>query len=185
MKTLLLFVFTLFINFGLLLNSNAQSNKSFEEKPESYVSFDLEKIGFELMNLETFGKLKIGQHISIVLENLGTPETKSEKKYWEADGEHHTNWNYTSKGLKIGFIGDDEQNLVVDRITITAPCKLFSARGIQIGDSEEKIRKAYPIAIANNQKINNWIIAGTTHGGLMFEIENDKVKTMFLGVKVE
>lgn len=59
-------------------------------------------------------------------------------------------------------------------------------RNIGIGATLSEVKQAYSKALEGKTLYNNWLIAGTDYGGLMFEFGLDnKVKSIFLGAKVE
>jgi hypothetical protein len=60
---------------------------------------DYSKIGFDIMNNEAVGFLKIGLASSEVLAGLGEPADKSPIRIWGADGLEHQTWRYPPRGL--------------------------------------------------------------------------------------
>ncbi|MFY9309011.1 MAG: hypothetical protein WAQ28_08170 [Bacteroidia bacterium] len=144
-------------------------------------SFDV--IGSELLQNETFGNIKIGLTAAQTQEALGKPEKKGEKAEWEADGETHQKWNY--KGIELDMIGKEQQTIA--SISITAPSTLKTSKNIGIGSPKAEVETAYAGMIdksATDEGSEN-IIAGTMYGGIIFQIENGKVKEIFAGAAAE
>jgi len=159
--------------------------------PEDYMNSDIEKIGWELMDTEKFGKIKLGLDSVSVVEILGQPDSATTVNYWGADGGYHNEWIYNTIGLTIGFnrIPDHPDSKfherLTDRMTMTAPSIYFTNRRIQIGSPKIEVISNYRTAIADTIGYNNHLVAGTVYGGLIFQFEQDTVVSIFLGAAAE
>ncbi|MCE9540176.1 MAG: hypothetical protein K8R85_13315, partial [Bacteroidetes bacterium] len=142
-----------------------------------------DEIGFELLKSESIGELKIGLNTLKTKELIGEPVERSKAEKWEADGEIHQNWLYTKDGITLEMIGEGEQ--LINSISIIAPCKFKTKKQIGIGSSKEDVLKAYNIAIDGSSGESDNIIVGTVYGGLMFNFENEKVTSVFIGSSAE
>ncbi|OQB16018.1 MAG: hypothetical protein BWY15_00145 [Firmicutes bacterium ADurb.Bin193] len=147
---------------------------------------DYSEIGFELMNSESIGALKIGLSDNDVIKALGEPEEKSEMEIWGADGENHQTWNYKSKGIQLDMIGD-LKNQVINSMSIKSPCDFKTKRGIGIGSSRTDVSAAYKNEINNDDPSVNQsvLIAGSVYGGIIFSFENGTLTTIFIGAAAE
>jgi len=143
----------------------------------------LAETGTSLMKNESFGKIKLGVGAKKIIEILGVPESKTKAELWGADGEYHQQWNYTEKGIQLDFMGDSVQ--VVNMITLSEPCKLKTSRNIGIGSSIEDVQRAYGKEINQAASSSESIVAGTIYGGIIFNIDNRKVKSIFSGASAE
>ncbi len=155
---------------------------SHSEAPEGK-SYD--QIGFELLKTESFGNIKIGLTDLKTVELIGEPQEKSKTEEWEADGETHQTWNYKQLGITINMIGKGALNQVVNTISITAPCSLKTSKQIGIGSSKQEVQSAYDLSIDKANLESEALVAGTVYGGMIFNFENGKVKTIFLGSVAE
>lgn len=157
---------------------------------ENYASNNYAEIGWELMEKEGFGELKLGMVNTALIKLLGSPDSTTAEVFWGADGAYHSDWIYTEKGIRVGLsrIGEDssEESLkMTDRISIYAPCELTTQRGIGINASIEEVKQAYQKAIENTELQDGYLVAGSAYGGLVFKFKNDRVEELFLGASAE
>jgi hypothetical protein len=79
-----------------------------------------------------------------------------------------------------------KRKLTVDSVTVKAPCKLASKRGIRIGSPEAAARGAYDKdQDPDSEKCADTFVAGSIYGGLVFSFKKGKVSEMFLGASAE
>lgn len=145
---------------------------------------DYLQIGFLLMK-ETIGPISIGATDSSILKSLGEPDQKSAAKIWGADGMEHQRWVYQAKGIELDMVRK-EVTQTVNMIKIKGPCDYKNQRGIQIGSSDAAVQSAYKDEInPNDSKPNSSIIAGTIYGGIIFDIKDNIVTSIFIGAAAE
>ena len=172
-------------------NVNTNDNTSISTTNDSTLSIainnesQLEEIGIQLMKSESVGGIQLGLGINQVIKILGNPSEKSNPEIWEADGEYHQNFSYVKDGLDLDFIGQSESNQSLNMITVTEPCTLKTKRQIGVGSSIEEVNSAYKNEIDAASSNSETIIAGTIYGGIIFGIENSKVKSIFIGQSAE
>ena len=142
-------------------------------------------VGFELMKNESFGEIRLELGINRVLEILGEPEEKTKAELWGADGEYHQQWNYLNNGIELDIIGEPDTALKVNMITISGHSELKTKRNIGIGSSFEDVKSAYKSEIDPNMIDIKTIVAGTIFGGIIFNFENNKVNSIFIGAIAE
>lgn len=142
-----------------------------------------DEIGFELLKSESIGDLKIGLSGLKTIELIGEPDERSKAEKWEADGETHQNWLYTKEGITLEMIGEGDQ--IINSISIIAPCQFKTKKLIGIGSSKEEVLKEYNVAIDRSAGESDNITVGTVYGGLMFNFENGKVNSIFIGSSAE
>jgi peptide methionine sulfoxide reductase MsrA len=70
-------------------------------------------------------------------------------------------------------------------ITVTSPCKYKTAGGVGIDSDLEDVKEAYLSYIDPNSSNKNKIIAGTVYGGIIFKLDGQKVKSIFIGAAAE
>jgi len=120
-----------------------------------------------------------------VIEFLGEPDEKTKAELWGADGAYHQQWTYLKKGIELDIIGELNNNLRVNLITVSEPCKLKTKRNIGVGSSFEDVQNVYKYEI--NPTISNAeiIVAGTFYGGVVFRFVDNKVQSIFIGASAE
>ena len=141
----------------------------------------LVELGFELMKNESIGEIRLGIDQNKILKLLGEPDYKSNSELWGADGEYHREWKYRRKGINIDFVLTADSSNIVDMITVLEPCTLKTKRNIGIGNSIEDVQIAYKELIDYKSSNSRCIIAGTIYGGMIFNVENKIVKSIFIG----
>lgn len=142
-------------------------------------------LGVELMNSERFGGLKLGMEIAKIKDLLQLPNKKSKLELWAADGEYHQDWTYSKQGIVLDVKGQKESAQIVNMITIEEPCALKSSKQIGIGSSKNEVELAYKEFINPSISTPTTIVAGTEFGGIVFTLENNKVKSIFIGASAE
>jgi len=177
------------------LNEDASSTDSelnhTDSPSEANQNSEIEDIGWELIEKEIFGGIKLGMDSVSIIKIIGQPDSATTITYWDADGGYHNEWFYHKLGLTIGMnrIPDQPENKykgsLSDRMTLTPPSKLHTARKIRIGSSRREVLSNYKLAITDTVGFNNNLVAGTVYGGLMFQLEQDTVVRIFLGAAAE
>ena len=178
--------------FGLLVMLLAVPVSQVAAEPDSHhqVMVDANsrntyaKIGFALMK-ETIGPLALGMAADEVAAQLGQPEEKSDAKIWGADKMEHQYWYYPAKGVELGMIKKDGTQ-VIERIVIKNSCAYETQRGIKIGSSEAEVQAAYQEAMnPGASSPGKRIVCGTVYGGVIFDLQNDIVTSIFIGAAAE
>lgn len=148
---------------------------------------DYAELGFDLMATESLFILNNSLLDIDVVKFLGEPEKKSEPIVWGADGLEHQTWYYSSKGIELGFIKDDENKQLVFSIKLQSPCTLRTSKGVHIGSTKDEVLKAYEHEInpEENNADSSEIVVGSVYGGLIFILENGLVVSIFIGAAAE
>jgi len=146
---------------------------------------ELSEIGFELMKNESFGELKLELGTKKIKDLIGEPEEKTKSEIWEVDGEYHQDWKYRTKGIELNFKGKSDSTRTVEMITIIKPCELKTKKLIGIGSEYDKVQSAYLNNIDQSASNAETIVVGTVYGGLVFNFENNKVTSIFIGASAE
>ncbi len=141
----------------------------------------------ELLNNEKIGDFKLGLSEKDLEGKIPCPLKRGEEDLWGADGIYHQTWNYPACGLSFGTSSAQKGgSKSVDSITVTAPSKLKTKRGIQIGSTEKAVIKAYGRdKNAEDSVPKETFIAGSLYGGLIFNFKNNRVTEIFLGASAE
>lgn len=139
---------------------------------------------FDILKVESLDFLKINMLANEVQNKLGNPEEKSANIILGYDGNYHQNWDYKSKGISLGLVGVDGKQSI-DKISIKNPSKYQTKKNIGIGSTKNQIQNAYGKEITKDAAKPDWLIVGTIYGGLMFELEDDKVSQIFIGAAAE
>ncbi|MBT9545353.1 MAG: hypothetical protein IV090_08190 [Candidatus Sericytochromatia bacterium] len=169
-------LFSPFLTFGLALTLVASPGWAAEKDP------------FALMKSEQLGTLKLDLPLSQIKlpASCGSPQ-KDEETFWGADGALHQDWVYTACGLELGLVREkktDPQHLF--SLTLRAPSRLKTLRGIGIGSTAQAVLKAYASEYNPGESQKGLtIVAGTVYGGLIFTLKQGKVSEIFWGAAAE
>jgi hypothetical protein len=132
------------------------------------------------------GKLSLGLSQAEVYAILDCPVKRGEDQMWDADGLYHQEWEYSECGVILDMSSKKHNGVKkIESITITAPSKLTTTKGIGIGSSREKVIAAYRAAWNKKQSREDYFVAGSVYGGLMFGFQDGKVINIFLGAAAE
>jgi len=163
------------INDSTVVTLN-NTDKATEKQPDSE---------FELMKAESLGELKLELGTTKIKKLLGEPEEKTKPEIWEVDGEYRQDWKYPTKGIELTLKGEFDSTRTVEMITIKRPCELKTKKHIGIGSEYEKVQAAYKDKIDKSASNTETLVAGSIYGGLIFNFEDKKVKSIFIGASAE
>lgn len=143
------------------------------------------QMGLDLMKNESFGNIKLSLGLTDIREYIGEPEDKSSLDMWGSDGNYHQDWNYNKMGLVLNIIGQVDSGKVINTMTISGLSGLKTKRLIGIGSTMEDVQAAYKESINPSSSNADMMVAGTIYGGIIFNMENKKVKSIIIGASAE
>jgi hypothetical protein len=140
---------------------------------------------------ESIGGVKTGDPSALVEKKLGAPTTKSEPQTMEATGETVSSWQWPAAGVSM-TMASTEAGFVVRDISIVAPSKLTTSRGVGIGASRADVEKIYKDFLGKGRQEGEpdttspeQLIIGSIYGGTAFSFTDGKVSTIFVGAGAE
>lgn len=167
-------------NDSLLSNlKNDESNKEMNNEP------DFEELGYELMESETIKDLKLDLDIKQVEESIGVASELSKNEVWSADAEYHQTYFYENLGIELNMVGDKMESKKVNMISIHAPCKFKTSKGIAIGSTLTDLEREYGKYYNKDFSSDETFVAGSIYGGVIFTLKNNLVESIFIGAKAE
>jgi hypothetical protein len=136
---------------------------------------------------EQIGKLHIGLSAKEIKQIITSQPTRGPEELMGADGQYHQEWKYSEAGVTLGMVSEKKGGLkTIGSMTITAPSKLQTQRGIGIGSSEAEVGKAYgSCRNAEESRPGELLVAGSIFGGVMFDFQQGKVSRIFIGAAAE
>jgi hypothetical protein len=136
---------------------------------------------------EQLGSLKLGMGEKDVLKLLGKPKKKGDLILQEADGMWIQEWEYPSEGLSILMNAEKKAGAkAIASIKASAPCTLTTKAGIKIASAAAAVAKAYAHHLdKENPPTAKHLVVGTIYGGIIFDFENGKVTSIFIGAAAE
>jgi len=136
---------------------------------------------------DSLGTLKLRQGEETVIKALGKPAAKGKDVEWEAIGEWVQEWRYPKQGLTLAMTSEKKGGAkTLLSITAESPCQLLTSRGIQIGNTEAKVAKAYrDVQNKEEGEPGKLFVAGSVYGGAMFHLKDGKVVQIFIGAAAE
>ncbi|HRH78829.1 MAG TPA: hypothetical protein PK129_15905 [Cellvibrionaceae bacterium] len=135
----------------------------------------------------TIGKLHRGMQAAEAVGLPGCVFTKGALINSEADGAWHQTWSAPRCGLTLGFGAEDKKKpLTLFDMKIEAPSNFKTQKGIGIGSSEAEVRSQYVREINKEESINQQrLVLGSVYGGVIFELDKGRVKSIFVGAAAE
>jgi hypothetical protein len=133
---------------------------------------------------ESLGELDFELDAAGVEAILGAPAQKTPVAEQDADGAFATTWLWPAQGVEIRFAADSERGqFKVSSIAVRAPCRLRTSRGVGLGSTAAAIEAAY--GREHTHVDASSVLVGSTYGGLLFELEDGKVSSIFIGASAE
>lgn len=141
---------------------------------------------------ETIGGIQLGDASAKVVTAIGEPATRAPIVEEGATGEFVSTWTWPALGLALGMSsGTADGPLAVRSISIEAPSKLTTSRGVGIGTPRADVEKQYQ-AFAWKEGDEgpppsaDEIVVGTVYGGTIFHFgANQQVTSVFVGAAAE
>lgn len=161
--------------------SGQQKVRSIEQTRVTPNQEMLAKKGFDLMETESVGAIKFGLTTKQVITLIGEPDEIEKPFYSEVDGETYQHYYYKSKGIFLSFVIKNDSIKEVRLIEIKAPSSLKTTKNIGIGSALSEVMNAYKEYINKEFSDSSEIVAGSPYGGIVFSIQNQKVKSIYIG----
>lgn len=141
------------------------------------------------INLDAFkiGKLHLGMPAAGVVGLPGCVFAKGELFTSEVDAAWHQTWRAPRCGLTLEFSTEDKKSpLKLFDMRVEAPSALKTEKGIGIGSAEAQVRSQYMRDINKEDSVSQQrIVLGSIYGGVIFELEKGRVKSIFVGAAAE
>ena len=146
-----------------------------------------ESVTEAMLRAESLGKLRLGLPEKDVVKLLGSPSTRGELLFQEADGNYVQNWHYPDKGIELWMSagGRKSGEKKIAAITASAPCTFATKKGIKIGDAESAARNAYAEHVDRETSAPGTLVVGSIYGGIIFNFTDGKVSRIFFGAAAE
>ena len=139
-----------------------------------------------MLRAESLGKLRLGLPEKDVVKLLGSPATRGELLFQEADGNYVQDWHYPDKGIELVMRAVGKKSAkTIAAITASAPCTFATKAGIKIGDAESAARKAYAEHVDRESSVPGTLVVGSLYGGIIFNFTDGKVSRIFFGAAAE
>ena len=117
---------------------------------------------------------------------LGEPDTRTPAVEQAADGLFVSTWTWAAKGLVLVMAAESATGpQTVSSITAAAPSDLRTGEGIGIGSDESDVMTAYDAQINTEESGEGSFVVGSVYGGMIFEMANGKVLSIFIGAAAE
>ncbi len=140
-----------------------------------------------MLRRESLGGLCLGLPEKDVLKLLGSPATRGELVFQEADGNYVQDWHYPDQGIELVMSAGQKKSGVktIANITASGPCTFATRKGIKIGDAESAARKAYAEHVDRETNDPGTLVVGSIYGGIIFNFTKGKVSRIFYGAAAE
>lgn len=138
-----------------------------------------------LKQCQQVGPLRLGLPEKQFSSKLGKPASESKPRLEAASGLTIKERSYPKWGLKLVLSHEQAKDpWKVERFTVTAPCPWKTPQGLGIGSSDEEVRKTYAELLDSEQPSSD-LVVGSIYDGVIFSVEDHKVKSIFVGAAAE
>ncbi len=136
----------------------------------------------KLSKTESIGPLKLGMTTAEVLQAVGEPRSKDERWEEPATGDFLEIWHH-SEGLTLSLKSSDADSpLHLSGISIEAPSKLKTARGVGLGTSRAETKRIYAdVMQEDDETMSDVIVLGSYYWGMFLGFEGSGVATIYFG----
>jgi hypothetical protein len=142
---------------------------------------------------ERIGDIATGMAGADVIAKLGAPASKTPPVEEGATGAIVSTWTWPALGLALHMTGATAADApTVGSITLSAPSRLTTSRGIGIGAGRAEVERIYAASLAKGREPGEadpstpaQLIIGSIYGGTFFHFENGKVTEIFVGAGAE
>jgi len=115
---------------------------------------------------------------------LGKPSKRSPVVAEEAEGLFVSTWLWPKQGIEIRMAAESKGGpFRVSSMVARAPSKRRTSKGIGLGSTPEAIEEAYGKTLTHVEETS--VRVGSMYGGLHFELEDGKVRSIFIGASAE
>ncbi len=141
---------------------------------------------FDLMNQERLGPLRIGLPAAELAKAVPATAKKNKERFGEADGQYAQSWRYPDQGLELTVVSEKRGGKkTVATIECKATCALRTSRNIGVGSTVIDVRRAYGKDEDKESSNAERFVAGSIYGGVLFDIRQGKVTSIFIGAAAE
>jgi hypothetical protein len=118
-----------------------------------------------MLRAESLGGLRLGLPEKDVLKLLGSPATRGELVFQEADGNYVQDWHYPDKGIELLMSAGEKKSGVktIANITASAPCTLATRKASRSGTRRApRVRLTPSMSIAKQGPIPaplSWVLS--------------------------
>ena len=133
---------------------------------------------------ESLGELSFELDGDGVEAVLGKPSKRTPVVMEDAMGLFVSTWQWPKQGIEIRMAAQNEAGpFRVSSMVARAPSKRRTEKGIGLGSTPEAIEEAYGKALTHVEETS--VVVGSIYGGLLFELEEGKVRSIFIGASAE
>ena len=114
----------------------------------------------------------------------GTPSKRSPVAKEEAEGLVVSTWQWPKQGIEIRMAAESKVGpFRVSSMVARAPSRRRTSKGIGLGSTPEAIEEAYGKTLTHVDETS--VVVGSMYGGIHFELEDGKVRSIFIGASAE
>lgn len=132
------------------------------------------------------GQFYLGLSEAEVKKNMSCPVTYGKDEMWGADGLYHQSWDYTDCGMLFDMTSSEQNaSKVIESITVVAPSRLKTDKGIGIGSTKEEVMDAYRSRWNKGESRDDLFVVDSIFGGILFRLKEGQVENVFVGAGAE
>ncbi|MBK7535317.1 MAG: hypothetical protein IPI49_08050 [Myxococcales bacterium] len=138
-----------------------------------------------LLEQEDLGGLRLGMRDREVIAILGKPSSKGKAVVEGATGEVVATWEWKRAGVRVLF-SDVKKRPTVRNLSLGSGARLKTKRGIGLGSTLAELDAAYGAGRrTSSDESDPSYLVGTLYDGMVFELADGKVVSLYWGVLAE
>jgi len=135
---------------------------------------------------EQLGQMHLGLSAQAVQQLIPGKPVLGPDELMGADGLYHQEWKYPQAGISLDMTSEKQGGpKSIASISVTGPSTLKTQRGIGIGSSAAAVAKAYGLFRNAEDSTPERFVAGSIFGGVIFNFEQGRVSSIFIGAAAE
>ena len=138
-----------------------------------------------MLEQEELGGLKPGMTGKAVIAVLGKPSSKSKPEVEGATGDVIATWEWKKAAVRA-VVADAKKKPIVRNLQLGSGARLKTKKGVGIGSTLAELDAAYAaVRRPSDDGENRSYLVGTLYDGMVFELADGKVTSVYWGVLAE
>ena len=140
--------------------------------------------GVKIMEVESYGGIKINDAADNLAIIHGEPTSKSEFTFNDLVEKWQQDWEYPNLDLKVTVLGAVKTDLKIFEMRGGKNCPFTLASGIKTGSKISVVEEVYKEVIGSGANPDQ-IVLGSIYDGIFLSYENNEITEIYFGATAE